>query len=67
VLLPNAASIAEADERLGERLTPELLEAAVSAVPDGWAEGQRYLDYLGTRLQAPLGFAEEAERERLAA
>jgi hypothetical protein len=65
VLLPAAASIAEADERLAARLGPEELRAAVDAVPDGWAEKDRYLDYLTHRLAPPRSFAAEAEGARL--
>jgi hypothetical protein len=67
VLLGLAGSIADADERLAARLTPELMKGAVAAVPGGWADGVPYDDYLRLRLQAPRAFAEEAERARLAA
>ena len=65
VLLPCAGSILEADERLAERLTPERLREVIGCVPDGWADGARYLDYLTRRLTAPRAFAEEAERARV--
>jgi hypothetical protein len=65
VLLPGAGSILEADERLAERLTPDAVRDAVALVPDGWAERERYADYLTARLTAPRAFAEEAERARV--
>jgi hypothetical protein len=65
VLLPCAGSILEADERLAERLAPERLRDVLSRVPAGWADGERYLDYLTRRLAAPRVFAEEAERARV--
>ncbi len=64
VLLPGAGSILEADQRLAERLTPERLREVISRVPDGWADGERYLDYLTRRLAAPRAFAAEAEEAR---
>jgi HipA-like kinase len=67
VLLPFAGSIAEADERLAPRVTPELLEDVVAAVPDDWLEGDNrrmYVDYLLGRLEAPREFVAEAERAR---
>jgi hypothetical protein len=65
VLLPCAGSILEADERLAERLTPERLREVIARVPAGWADGERYLDYLTRRLAPPRAFAEEAERARI--
>lgn len=78
VLLPAAASIADADRRLAPRLTPERVEALVAIVPDTLlapetglhdAEAHRraYVDYLMARLREPRPFVEEAERARLAA
>ena len=64
VLLPAAASIAEADERLAERLGEAVVRAAVEAVPPGWADADRYVEYFAHRLAAPRAFAEEAERAR---
>jgi len=64
VLLPGAGSILEADERLTARLTPERLREVIAGVPDGWADGERYLDYLTRRLAAPRAFAAEAEEAR---
>jgi hypothetical protein len=65
VLLPCAGSILEADERLAERLTLQAVRAAVGLVPDGWADRERYVDYLARRLAPPRAFAEEAERARV--
>ncbi len=66
VLLPHAASVLDADARLGERL-PDV-DALVALVPEPWA-GDRapYAEFLRRRLEAPRAFAEEAERARAAA
>lgn len=70
VLLPYAGSIGDADRRLAPRVTRELLEPIVAAIPPAWlgegAEAQRtaYVDYLMTRLEAPRPFVEEADRAR---
>jgi hypothetical protein len=81
VLLRRAEGLASADARLAPRLTEDRLSAILAAVPDAWlmdpvhagefpsadAARERYLEYLGTRLAAPRGFADEAvqARERL--
>jgi hypothetical protein len=65
VLLPSAASIAEADERLAARLGPDVVRAAVEAVPSDWLDAESYLDYLTRRLTSPRAFAAEAEHARL--
>jgi hypothetical protein len=78
VLLPFAASIAAADERLAGRVTMGLLEELAAAIPDDWlppdriigdADAQRraYVSYLLTRLEARAAFVAEAERARTAA
>ena len=78
VLLPGASSIRDADARLASRLTRELLESILEAVPDGWlapepglpdaaAHRRAYVDYLWRRLANPRAFVEEAEHARLAA
>ena len=73
VLLPGAGSIVDADRRLADRVTLELLDRIVAAIPDAWlgddADRQRraYVDYMGTRLAAPRPFIEVAERARHAA
>jgi hypothetical protein len=67
VLLPFAASIAEADARLSPQVTTGLLERIAAMLPDAWLENedaQVYVDYLSARLEAPRGFAEEAEHAR---
>ena len=74
VLLPIAAPITAAGERLRARLggadgARTAIAAAVAKVPADWFDGIDgpgvYVDYLGRRL-AWDGFTEEAERARLA-
>lgn len=78
VLLPLAGDLWEADQRMTDRLTAEVIEAVVAAVPDALlmdrlvgreppfpsAESNReaYLEYLHGRLQAPRSFIEQAVR-----
>jgi hypothetical protein len=67
VLLPCAASIADADARMAPRLTREVVEAATALVPAAWyapREREQYAEYLWRRLEAPRGFAAEAEEAR---
>jgi hypothetical protein len=75
VLLPYAAPIDEAGERLAPLVTDVLLAALVAVLPDVWlphdaltgdADGQRaaYVRYLQVRLAARAAFTEEAERAR---
>jgi hypothetical protein len=67
VLLPFASSIAEADERLAHRVTPDLLEEIVAAIPDEWLDGDDpgvYVAYLRGRLESPRTFVDEAESAR---
>ncbi len=82
VLLPRAASLADADARLAPRLTEDALREVLAAVPDDLlmdappsrtppfetaeANRQAYLDYFRTRLAAPRAFAEAAEQARRA-
>jgi hypothetical protein len=72
VLLPFAGSIAEADERLADRLDPATLERIVATVPDDWLGDdaalarETYVDYFVKRLTAPRAFAAEAEEARRA-
>jgi hypothetical protein len=61
VLLGAAGSVLEADARLAGRADPE---AAAALVPDAWADGLPYAEFLFARLSAPREFAEEAERAR---
>ncbi|HET8655320.1 MAG TPA: HipA family kinase [Longimicrobiaceae bacterium] len=75
VLLTLSGSIADADARAGERITPALLADVLGRVPDvllapgGDAEAadaarRRYLDYLATRLRAPRLWVDEAAAAR---
>jgi hypothetical protein len=67
VLLPFAGSIADADARLADRVTTELLQEVVAMVPADWLNGddpQVYVDYLAGRVAAPRPFVDEAERAR---
>jgi len=73
VLLPWASAIAQADERLAQRLTPALVSAIVELIPDEWLAGEppfetpalhraAYETYWLGRLAAPRAFAQEAIR-----
>jgi hypothetical protein len=67
VLLPFAASIAEADAQLAPQVTPELLEEVAGVVPDELLDGddsEVYVAFLRGRLESPRTFVEEAERAR---
>jgi hypothetical protein len=67
VLLPCAGSITEADERLAPRLDRATVEGVLAEVPDAWFAPQEraaYAGYLCRRLEAPRGFAAEAEEAR---
>jgi len=68
VLLPAASQLVEADRMCKSALTPEILEAVVNEIPEGWLdqEGQRaaYLAYLQARLLASYIFVEEALHAR---
>jgi hypothetical protein len=68
VLLRNAGSIKEADERLRPQITSELLTHVTSLVPSDWlqTEPEVYIDYLLTRAHES-GFAQEAEDARAGA
>ena len=61
VLLPAAGSILEADARLVDRADPA---PAAALVPDDWANGDLYAEFLARRLAEPRGWVEEAERAR---
>jgi hypothetical protein len=64
VLLPFAASVAEADARLAPRLDEALVAAIVGAVPEEWVEGtgrDAYVEYLCRRLAEPRLFGGEAD------
>ncbi len=67
VLLPCAASIAAADERLAPLVTQTLLESLTAAVPADWfagAEPQTYVDYLLARMEGPRQWVTLAEEAR---
>jgi hypothetical protein len=75
VLLPRASLLAQVDEAMEARLTPEVLAQIVDWIPDRWIEAGSpgrdaghvkadYLRYLGARLRAPRAFVEEARRVR---
>ena len=67
MLLPFAGSIVDADARLAQRATPELLEEIAAAIPGEWLDGDDravYVAYLRERLEAPRTFVEEAEEAR---
>jgi hypothetical protein len=78
VLLPFAASLADADARLAPLVDRAVIETLVEQIPDAWlptdpmagdATAQRglYVSYLTRRLEAPRPFVEDAERARAAA
>ncbi len=60
VLLPEAGSIAAADERLASRADT----AVAGLVPADWADGDLYGEFLTRRLESPRTWAEEAEGVR---
>ena len=67
VLLPYAASVAEADARLAPQVTRGLLEGVVAKVPDVWLDGDDpdvYVEYLAERLEEPRAWVEAAEAAR---
>jgi hypothetical protein len=71
VLLPIAGDLEAADHRLGPRVTPAVLGAAVAALPDDWlldddefgtldAQREAYVTYLAERLDGPRAWLAEA-------
>lgn len=75
VLLPAAGELEEAHRSLVERLTPEVVDAAVERIPDAWLAGEpafptaeahraAYRDFLLHRLAPPHPYLEEALRAR---
>jgi hypothetical protein len=75
VLLKSAASLPEADAKMSERITAEIIVRTVKQIPDAWLlddsssgeSGQRrdaYIEYLQSRLAASNVFLEEAIRAR---
>ena len=78
VLLPFAASIAEAHERLAPAVTEPLLRSIVRLVPDAWLEPvpaiggpseqrEAYIAYLLTRVAARRALVDSVEEVRRAA
>lgn len=67
VLLPFAASLEEAGERLAPAVDAAVIEEAVSVVPEEWfaaAPRSTYLEYLKARVARSAEFSAEAERAR---
>ena len=67
VLLPYAASVAEADARLAPQVTRALLQDVVARVPDVWLDGDDpgvYVEYLACRLEEPRAWVDAAEAAR---
>lgn len=75
VLLPFAAALEAAHERLAERVTPEVVRSVVALVPEPWLAGEpafatagehrdAYVQYLLRRLAPPHPYLEEAIRAR---
>jgi hypothetical protein len=75
VLLRWAGDLAAVDAAMRDRLSPQVIEHAVAAIPDAWLNGhgasasageQRaaYAGYLSQRLEASQVFVEEALRAR---
>jgi hypothetical protein len=71
VLLPVAGDVRAADALLTPRVTRELVERVVEAVPEAWLAGDApfadasehraaYVEYVMTRLEGPRAFVEEA-------
>jgi hypothetical protein len=70
VLLAQAGSITDADERLAPRIDRAMIESIIGLVPPDWfaAEpAETYLEYLERRLEPPRRFAQEAEDARTSA
>lgn len=75
VLLRFASSLREADLKMIELVTPEVIESIVGLIPDAWIAGDSqfsdaqkcknaYVEYLIKRLEPPREFLEEAIRAR---
>ncbi len=72
VLLKSAASLADVDSTMTERITPAVINDIVSLIPDTWltaqgdvvADRKTYAEYLSRRIQEPHAFLEEAIRAR---
>ncbi|HEY6890203.1 MAG TPA: HipA family kinase [Solirubrobacter sp.] len=61
VLLGEAGSITDADARLAAKADPA---TAAALVPEAWANGLPYAEFLARRLEAPREWVDEAERAR---
>jgi hypothetical protein len=66
VLLPHAASILEADDRLAPRIPATMPRELASMIPPAWQEHppEAYAAWLERRLEPPRAFAQEAENAR---
>jgi hypothetical protein len=75
VLLPSASALEEADAKMSERITPDVIDNIVKLIPEPWLLGdssfggsdqyrQAYIEYLRSRLEPPHDFLEEAIRAR---
>ena len=75
VLLRFASSLGEADSKMSERITADIIDNIVKLIPDAWLVRDSsfgginqyrnaYVEYLLSRLEPPHGFLEEALRAR---
>ena len=75
VLLRFATSLPEADLKMSELITPDIIDSVVKLIPDGWLVGDSslggsdqyrdaYVEYLLRRIEQPRVFVEEAIRAR---
>jgi hypothetical protein len=72
VLLRSAASVADVDSMMSEKITPAVIDDIVSLIPDAWLTAQgdavpdrkTYAEYLSRRIQEPHAFLEEVIRAR---
>ena len=73
VLLPYAISLGDADSKMSERVTADVIDSVVRLIPDSWLvdasfsgsrQREAYVEYLLNRLQPPHYFVEEAIRAR---
>ena len=73
ILLPYAGDIADADERLRQRLEAQVIAEIARMVPDAWLEATGaeanakrnvYVEFLQSRLENSRVFVQEAQRAR---
>lgn len=68
VLLPWASALAEVDDELAARLSPEVVARVIDLIPESWLDpGEdrgRYREYFAQRLAAPREWMEDAIRAR---